>query len=61
MDPVQRNTEPVEILTCVQKLNICQDLNGFSTPVHWTQTALGILKVKSRIESDCTCTYFTRF
>ena len=34
---VHRSTGPIEILTHVQKLDVCQNLNGSSAPVHWTQ------------------------
>jgi hypothetical protein len=38
LGPVHRSTGPVKILTCVQKLDTCQDFNGSSAPVHWTQS-----------------------
>ena len=34
---VHKSTGPIEILTHVQKLDTCQNLNGSSAPVHWTQ------------------------
>jgi hypothetical protein len=39
LGPVHKSTGPVEILTLIQFLYICQDLNGFNAPVHWTQAA----------------------
>uniref|UniRef100_A0A2N9HID8 Disease resistance N-terminal domain-containing protein n=1 Tax=Fagus sylvatica TaxID=28930 RepID=A0A2N9HID8_FAGSY len=38
LSPVHKSTGPVEILTHLQKLDTCQDLNGSSAPVHWTQS-----------------------
>ena len=38
LGPMHRSIGPVKIITCVQKLDTCQDLNGSSAPVHWTQS-----------------------
>jgi hypothetical protein len=32
LGPMHRSTEPVKIITCVQKLDTCQDLNGCTGP-----------------------------
>ena len=39
LGPVHRSTEHVQILTHVQFLYMCQNLNGSNAPVHWTQAA----------------------
>ncbi len=38
----------VEIITCIQKRDTCQDLNGFSAPVHWTQSFPKNKKLKKK-------------
>ena len=38
LGPVHRSTGSVKIITRVQKLDTCQDLNGSNAPVHWTQS-----------------------
>jgi hypothetical protein len=38
LGPVHRSTRLVKIITRIQKLNTCQDLNGFSITVRWTQS-----------------------
>ena len=52
LSPVHRNTESVEILTRVQFLYTCNDLNGSSAPVHWTQAAPFEKYVKGNIKDD---------